>query len=287
MIHERLFDHVFDLQPFAHGAEFHGYGLRDPALHPALDPFLSVDHFRMSASTFAPHPHAGFSAVTYLFADSETGFTNRDSLGNHIEIAPGALHWTQAARGMMHEEIPQQTGKVAHGLQIFVNLPAHQKHRPPAIFHSERRDMPEFVLDGCAVRVVFGRYAGHDAGLQPAESATLVEIAIPTGSRIRAPVPAGLNAFVLVVEGKLHALHAGESTLLGPSKGGSLAAVESDGLLTLAAPHEHTRIALFLGSPLRESVVFGGPFVMNTQEQIMQARRDFAAGHMGHLGESD
>ena len=64
-----------------------------------IDPFLGVDHAWISTPTFQPHPHAGFSAVSYLFLDSETGIDNRDSLGNRNHIQPGGLHWTAAGAG--------------------------------------------------------------------------------------------------------------------------------------------------------------------------------------------
>ena len=82
---------------------------------PGLDPFLNVDHFRMSEPTFPPHPHAGFSAVTLMFEDSPGSFTNRDSRGDRSVIGPGALHWTQAGSGMMHERSRSSAGSSATG----------------------------------------------------------------------------------------------------------------------------------------------------------------------------
>ena len=75
------------------GPGFSAYSLRSLSDYP-LDPFLNFDDFRMSVPTFPPHPHAGFSAVTYMFEDSPGAFINRDSLGDRSRIGPGALHWT-------------------------------------------------------------------------------------------------------------------------------------------------------------------------------------------------
>jgi redox-sensitive bicupin YhaK (pirin superfamily) len=148
---------LLPMQAFAHGDGFRGFGLRDPRLQTSLDPFLSVDHFWMSQPTFAPHPHAGFNAVTYLFEDSQTSFINRDSLGHQVEIAPGDLHWTQAGAGLMHEELPRDMGRAAHGLQIFVNLPAAAKHAPPQVHHVDAADMPTGD-DGGAFAAGLGRH---------------------------------------------------------------------------------------------------------------------------------
>jgi len=112
-----------------------------------FDPYVQVDHFWMSRATFPPHPHAGFSAITLLFEDSEGkfkrslrwaqilmcyriaigSFTNRDSLGTNMLIHPGDTHWTVAGKGVVHEEIPVKEGVPSHGLQIFCNLPSKLK----------------------------------------------------------------------------------------------------------------------------------------------------------------
>ena len=109
------------LQRAAKGNHFLAYALRGQ--EPSIDPFLGIDHAWMSAPTFAPHPHAGFSAVSYVFLDSETGIENKDSFGNHNLIQPGGLHWAAAGSGIVHEEVPAEPGKTVHSLQIFVALP--------------------------------------------------------------------------------------------------------------------------------------------------------------------
>ncbi|WP_088318155.1 pirin family protein [Kineosporia sp. R_H_3] len=101
-----------------------------------LDPFLSITDFRMSRPTFAPHPHAGFSAVTYMFRDSAGSFRNRDSLGDVSLIGPGDLHWTQAARGMMHEEIPTSPVRSATGCSCSSTWPPRTSTPRRALFIS-------------------------------------------------------------------------------------------------------------------------------------------------------
>jgi redox-sensitive bicupin YhaK (pirin superfamily) len=78
---------------------FSTHGLRQQLKGITIDPFINLDDFHMSLPTFRPHPHAGFSAVTYMFEDSKGGFLNRDSMGDSSKIGPGDLHWTQAASG--------------------------------------------------------------------------------------------------------------------------------------------------------------------------------------------
>nr|CUV10899.1 putative 12-oxophytodienoate reductase [Ralstonia solanacearum] len=121
---------IATLQRANHGSHFRAYLLRGAAA--LIDPFIGVDHARMSAPTFPPHPHAGFSAVSYLFLDSETGIDNRDSIGTHNLTRPGGLHWTTAGRGIVHEEVPAETGKTVHSLQSFVNLPPQRRATAPS-----------------------------------------------------------------------------------------------------------------------------------------------------------
>src|SRR5207344_819889 len=113
-----------------------------------LDPLLAIDHFNIRVPVFTPHPHAGFSAVTYLFEDSEGDFIDRDSLGNHVVARPGGVLWTVAGRGVMHDEFPARPGKLSHGLQLFVNLPSTEKEQEPKLLFVDGPDVPVFQRTG-------------------------------------------------------------------------------------------------------------------------------------------
>lgn len=82
----------------AQSAHFSARRLDLQALTGFINPVMGFDHFRMSGPTFAPHPHAGFSAVSYVFEDSSGALRNRDSLGNDLSIEPGAMVWTRRER---------------------------------------------------------------------------------------------------------------------------------------------------------------------------------------------
>lgn len=188
------------------GEGFRAEGLRADAA--VLDPYLMADHYWMSQPTFGPHPHAGFSAVTYMFDDAETGFDNRDSLGNAEAIRAGDVHWTVAGAGVMQDEVPQQPGKTAHGLQIFVSLAAAKKHMPPTTVHIAREAMP--VVDqsgGARVKVVFGAYDDGERQVAAVAAlptdATLIDVGLPAGSQFTYPVAAGTTAFIFVISGNI------------------------------------------------------------------------------------
>jgi redox-sensitive bicupin YhaK (pirin superfamily) len=267
------------VQPMKHGAGFQAFGVRGD--YTMMDPYLMADHYRMSEPTFGPHPHAGFSAVTYMFDDAETGFNNRDSRGDASEIRPGDSHWTVAGAGVVHDEVPVENGKVAHGLQIFVNLAAKDKHMPSAAIHIRRENMPRITqASGASVKVAFGAYddgekkIGTVAAL-PSE-VSLLDVAMSAGESFRYVVAEGLNAFALVIRG---AIKIGDESV---NEAQAVALGRSGGALELTATND-AHIAVFLGKPFDEPVVRHGPFAMTNQNDINRAIADFQAGRMGSL----
>jgi redox-sensitive bicupin YhaK (pirin superfamily) len=242
----------------------------------ALDPVVIVDHFRMSQPTFAPHPHAGFSAVTYLFEDSEDGFINRDSLGHTLPIEPGALHWTQAGSGVMHEEIPHTPGRVSHGLQIFVNSSATHKQSAPAIFH--RRADEIVVLEpapGVRVRVVLGDFGGVTARVGAHTPITLLDITLAPHARLAVPLPAGERAFAVISRGALAERAANEPHALRFADEGDAVA--------LHAGAQGAHLALLSGRPLAEPMFPKGPFIGSSAAEVTDMIRRFQSGAMGAL----
>lgn len=243
-----------------------------------VDPFLQIDHFWMSQPVFPPHPHAGFSAVTYMFEDSEGAFINRDSLSEaSVLIYPGDLHWTQAGSGVVHEEVPAQLGTVCHGLQIFVNLAARDKFSVPRAFHLSATEIPIYEADGKRVRVVMGEAFGLKSSLETLTHVMLLDVTLTAGQAIAHEIPKGHNAFVLVVKGE-------------GDFGGQVLGADSAGLfdntgerVLIWAGEQDLQYVLCAGAPLNEPVYAHGPFVMNSAEQIRQVQARYMSGGMGSL----
>jgi redox-sensitive bicupin YhaK (pirin superfamily) len=259
------------LQPQRHriGAGFQADGLREPLA--LLDPFIMVDHFRMREAVFAPHPHAGFSAVTYLFDDSATGLISRDSLGGEHAIPPGGLHWTLAGRGVMHDEFPAAPGLEAHGLQIFVNLPADQKLRAPSVMRLSPEQMPRRTGEGWQAVQIFG----GDTVRELPWSTSLVLVDIDADAAFDLVLPEGEQGFALVIQG------GGRSDEL-PLTAGRALSLPMGGSAHIVA-EEALRLACFCGRPLHEPVVRHGPFVMSDEGQVVAALQRFQSGGMGRL----
>lgn len=260
---------------------FTSYGLRsEPEF--SIDPFLNLDDFVMSEPTFPPHPHAGFSAVTYMFEDSEGAFMNRDSLGDRSRIEPGAIHWTQAAGGMMHEEVPAHPGVPCHGLQMFVNLKDEHKRAAPAAYHASRAEVPEVrPSEGARVRVLAGVFRGVASPLSRLLTPiTFLEVHLAPGATVEVDAPRDHNAFAMTIRG------GGSVADAAVSEHEAVLFARDGELVRFEGGARGLQLLFGEGAPLGEPVVFGGPFAMTRPEDIHDARARFARGEMGRLAPS-
>lgn len=190
---------VVQLQRANHGRHFRAVGLRGAA--PLIDPFIGVDHAWMSAPTFPPHSHAGLSAVSYVFLDSESGITNSDSIGTHNLIQPGGAHWMVAGAGVVHEEVPAELGKTVHSLQIFVQLPPEKRTAAPQAISLTPPQVPTVQRPGAKVRVVAGEFDGQRSPIDTPTAVDMLDISLDAGAELDIPIAPGRTVFVLPVLG--------------------------------------------------------------------------------------
>ncbi|WP_427307839.1 pirin family protein [Cupriavidus sp. H39] len=240
---------IAPLQRANHGSHFRAYGLRGVAA--LIDPFLGVDHAWMSAPTFPPHSHIGFSAVSYVFLDSDTGIDNRDSIGTCNLIRPGGLHWATAGRGIVHEEVPAVPGKTVHSLQIFVNLAPERQSIAPFTLSLEPQDVPVVQLPGAKVRVPVGSFRDAQSPLEPPTEVTMLDISLEEGADLTVPIEAGHCAFVMPIFGTatVDCQDFGHNDLKLPV----FAAQDTPHAISLQGLHGSAKVMLFAGPPLRAS----------------------------------
>ncbi len=245
-----------------------------------LDPFLMLDEFRSDSASdyiggFPDHPHRGFETVTYMLAGR---MRHGDNQGNSGLLTPGSVQWMTAGRGIVHSEMPEQENGLMWGFQLWVNLPAKDKMTAPRYQDIAPERIPETSpADGVRARVLAGRLGdvcGPVSGI--AVEPVYFDFALEPGARFAAPLPAGHNAFAYVYAG---AVDIGPADAPRPVARGELAVLERDGDdVLLSAGAEPARLILVAGKPLNEPVAKYGPFVMNTQDQIVQAIRDYQSG---------
>lgn len=243
-----------------------------------LDPFLLLDAFESDRPDdyiggFPSHPHRGFETVTYLLAGR---MRHKDNAGNEGVIEPGGVQWMTAGRGIVHSEMPEQEDGLLMGFQLWVNLPAAAKMSAPGYQEFPPAQVPlEKRANGTAVRVISGVTDEGTRG--PVENRHVnpvyMDVTLPAGQVFEQAVETDSNTFVFVIEGEL--LVGDERKPLGWRTLGIL----GDGNRVVAgAGGENARFLLVSGQPLNEPIARGGPFVMNTKAEIMQAFADYQGG---------
>nr|WP_315594153.1 pirin-like C-terminal cupin domain-containing protein [uncultured Cupriavidus sp.] len=273
------------LSPTAHatlvaeGAHFSVRRLDLPALGDFASPVMGFDHYRMTGPTFAPHPHAGFSAVSYVFEDSAGGLRNRDSLGHNLVIKPGEMVWTQAGRGIVHDEFPAQFGHEVHGVQVFVNLASSNKSLAPQMMHAAARDVP-VVQDtsGNSTRVLSGEYCQARGPVVAKEPFDFLDVKIVSewGYALRS----NENVLIYVLSGAIDVVTSEALRPLQPYQA-IAARGNADQLLLRATTPAH--ILVLSGTENREPVAVYGPFIMNTPDELAAAFERYRNGEMGRL----
>lgn len=246
-----------------------------------LDPFLMLDEFRSDNPTdyirgFPDHPHRGFETVTYMLA----GYMNhKDNRGNQGELGPGSVQWMTAGRGIIHSEMPRQENGLMWGFQLWVNLPARDKMKEPHYQDIDASLIPEVSLEnGGQIRVIAGNVQGVEGAVKGVVADPLyLDIALPLKGHIEQAVPADLNAFVYVFEGEVN-VGSGDGQKVSR---GELGVLTSGSLFQAGTGQQASRFLLIAGKPVRETVVKHGPFVMNSEDEIRQAIRDYQSGEFG------
>lgn len=245
------------------------------------DPFLMLDEILADDAAdyiggFPPHPHRGFETVTYML---EGQMQHKDHMGNVGLLKPGGAQWMTAGRGVIHEEMPQQDEGRLHGFQLWLNLPAAEKMKPADYRDIEPAQIPAATVQGATVRLIAGQLAlagkslsgpVNGAGYSVTTDPLMVDIQLAAGAEISLPIQAGYNAFAYLFEGELEVAgtQVSEPSALKLSDGYSVRFLSKDG----------ARLLLFAGKPLNEPVAQRGPFVMNTQEELYQAMKDYGRG---------
>ncbi|MBC2776718.1 pirin family protein [Parasphingopyxis marina] len=268
-------------KPISIGTGFEALSFKHAMFAGAMDPLVMIDHYIMAGPTFGAHPHAGISAVTVLFEDSQGTFNNRDSLGNDIDLKPGDLYWLKAGRGAVHDEKPTLSSR-AHGLQLFVNLPAGMKQDAPQSLHVKAADMPIFERAGASVRVVLGDSNGLSGARPPALPMTILDARLDAHGQFAHEVPSGHAALLVCISGTIEVDHGEGVREVAAGQALAIEARREPFALALRTDVA-SQAALVTSEPIGEDFVQRGPFVMSTKTELDQVEADYRAGLLGTL----
>jgi redox-sensitive bicupin YhaK (pirin superfamily) len=265
-------------RPLTIGDGFQAQSYQHADFRGLMDPLIMVDHFTMTEPTFGTHAHAGLSAVTVMFEDSEGAFHNRDSLGNDLDLAPGDLYWFKAARGALHNE-STSPGAKTHALQVFVNLPAEQRHDSPAAFHLAAGDIPKLTGENATARLLLGDGNGISGAAAPDISLTLLDINMQAGGQFTHQGDSGHHAWILIIKGTSTVTWNAGSAELQPGK-----AIAFAGAMDISFSSEvGAHAVLFRGQPLRQTFVQRGPFAMGNAAELDAVEAAYRSGRLGSI----
>jgi quercetin 2,3-dioxygenase len=284
---DRAIDRIVTAHQQREGA---GFMVRRPVPTTGLDqvdPFLMLDE--VGPVTYAPgqaigapdHPHRGFETVSYILAGEKL---HEDSTGKTQLISAGDVQWMTAGAGIVHSELPgpnfKATGGLAHGFQIWVNLPAAAKFTTPGYQYLPAAEIPTANSpDGLiTVTVVAGEAFGVAAAIGTHTPIWLQDWRVQPGADAEIEVDPAFNAAAYVFDGAVgfgrdaKMVERDQMVIFGD--GGRLR-------VTGAADGSGGRFLLLAGEPIDEPVARYGPFVMNTREELVTAFDDFQSGSMG------
>ena len=261
-----------------------GFPVRRPIPMSALtSPFLLLDemgpvNWPPSAAIGAPnHPHRGFETVTYLLRGR---MNHADSAGNSGELNPGDVQWMTAGRGVIHSELPHpdfyKTGGVMHGFQIWVNLPAANKMMQPRYQDVPAQDIPVVSSQDelVTVRVIAGQSLDQSAVIDTVIPITFLHMTLKPGGKIIQSIEKGLNGMIYCFSGSLKI----DQKTLNDGQLGILSDGDEVHLSVSDSAKEDVNILFLAGPQIDEPIARYGPFVMNTEQEIMQAYADYNAG---------
>jgi redox-sensitive bicupin YhaK (pirin superfamily) len=250
----------------------------------SVGPWVFLDHFgpfrvKPGEDGVGAHPHAGIETVTYILAGRQE---HRDSAGHTGIVAAGGAQWMTAGRGIVHAERPvplTEEEHTLHGIQLWTSLPRLAKLTEPRYQNLAADSIAQLELQGVRVRVIAGELGAAKGPAQTLMPTFLWHVRIDAGATFEAPITDGFEAAVYVIDGRAVV---GEGA---SAAAGELAVLEgTSGALRVhnaaAAPLE---IMVLGGAPAEGPLVFHGPFVMNSVDQVRAADIAYRTGRMGQL----
>jgi redox-sensitive bicupin YhaK (pirin superfamily) len=254
-----------------------------------VDPFLLLHHYGPYAISefnnpfdLGPHPHRGFEPITLLFKGEQL---HRDSLGNEMVVKAGGVQWTTSGRGIIHAEAPTKDfvkkGGDLEGIQLWLNLPSKDKMMTPNYQHLEDEQIPKLFSDDKKVQlnIIAGNQV-DETGLIKTQTAVNVFTAnADKNGKMEIEIPENHQSLIYLLDGEIlvnnsDVLKKGENQMVTFNHDGNTIQFEAK---------ENSTLLILSGAPINEKVTQYGPYVMNTQTEILEAMRDFQQGKMGYL----
>lgn len=237
-----------------------------------FDPILMLDSFDSTntddyTAGFPMHPHRGIETISYVYKGA---MTHKDSLGNEDTIQSGEVQWMTAGSGILHEELLPASPRLL-GVQLWLNLAAKDKMTAPAYKSIKKDEITEIDLPGGYLRLLAGRFEDHEGFLSEYLPLDYYDLHIEPNSEmmIKTEEDDSVMAFTLLGEAEIDNQLIPEKTAVKFGPGSQV---------TFKTEDQEAQVLFISSRSLNEPVVWGGPIVMNTREELSQAFADLQNG---------
>ncbi|RPG96730.1 MAG: pirin family protein [Candidatus Pelagibacter sp. TMED165] len=241
-----------------------------------VDPFLMLDEFGSDnkedyVAGFPPHPHRGIETVTYMLHGK---FEHEDSTGSKGEMEPGDVQWMKTGRGIIHSEMPAMSGGKLLGFQLWINMPAKLKKNKPEYVYIKSNELGTFNDNEKSIKIIAGQFK-NIKGPQTEHNVEPIyfHIVLNKEKEFNFDVPLSHNSFIYLLKGELKI---GTKEHI-KTKNSNLILLEKGNKLLIRA-NEKSEFLFIAGKPIGEPIARGGPFVMNTKAEILEAIKDYNNG---------
>ena len=241
-----------------------------------FDPFLMLDEFGSEnkddyVAGFPAHPHRGIETVTYMLAGE---FEHKDSTGGKGRMTAGDVQWMKTGSGIIHSEMPAMKEGKLHGFQLWINMPAKDKMSKPEYMYIDSKKMSIHKDKDKLIKVIAGKFEKAEGPVKKHNVEPIyLDVELSKNKNFNYKLPKLHNSFVYLVDGEIK---------IGKNKHKQ---TKSSTLILLTKGEElkisaitNAKFLLISGKPIGEQIARGGPFVMNTKEEIKQAIDDYQSG---------
>jgi hypothetical protein len=241
-----------------------------------FDPFLMLDEFGSEnkddyIAGFPPHPHRGIETVTYMLAGD---FEHKDSTGGEGRMTAGDVQWMKTGSGIIHSEMPAMKEGKLHGFQLWINMPAKMKMSKPEYHYIDADQMAVHKDTDKQIKVIAGKFEKAEGPIKRHNvDPVYFDIELKNGKEFTHEIPSTHNSFIYLIEGEIKI---GEKTHDKVKDSTLILLTRGENLKVSAL--SNAKFLLISGKPIGEQIARGGPFVMNTKQEILQAIEDYHSG---------
>ena len=241
-----------------------------------FDPFLMLDEFGSEDSKdyiagFPSHPHRGIETVTYMLAGE---FEHKDSTGGEGRMTAGDVQWMKTGSGIIHSEMPAMKEGKLHGFQLWINMPASLKMSKPEYHYIDANEMSMHYDEDKKVKVIAGKFENAEGPIKKHNVEPIFfDVELKQNKQFSFSIPKSHNSFVYLVDGRIKIGNLSHDNI----EGSKLVLLTNGNNLKVSA-ETNAKFLLIAGEPIGESIARGGPFVMNTKSEIIQAINDYNNG---------